>query len=144
MTQRLAMVMGVLVLVGSACSGGSTTQQQTGHAYMKPSDCYSGLDAGALSGMVVCLPLHAGYCSHTCTTDTDCCKVAGECPGGIKEVCAPLQSNPQTYCFVSCAAADITATGDGGADSFCQSVAGAGFTCHSTGGGAGNKKFCGP
>jgi hypothetical protein len=113
---------------------------------MKTSDCYPGLDAGALSGTVVCLPLQGGYCSHTCTADTDCCKITGECPTGIKEVCAPLESNPQTYCFVSCAAADITPTADGGADpnSFCKSVANSSFTCRSTGGGSNNRKFCGP
>jgi hypothetical protein len=112
---------------------------------MKPSDCYSGLDAGALSGQVVCLALHAGYCSHTCTADTDCCKVAGECPGGIKEICAPLQSNAQTYCFVSCETADIAPTADGGADptAYCHSVAGSAATCRSTGGGA-PRKFCAP
>jgi hypothetical protein len=142
---RLAILLGALSLVVSACSGGGGAQP-TGQSCMKASDCYPGVDAGALAGEVMCLSLQGGYCSHTCTADTDCCKIAGECRGGIKEVCAPLESNPATYCFVSCDVADIAPTADGGADpnAYCRSVANASFTCRSTGGGASNRKFCGP
>jgi hypothetical protein len=147
MLRRAAIVLGALSMVGMACSGGGSGQK-TGMACTKATDCYPGVDvdAGAIAGEVMCLPLQGGYCSHTCTMDTDCCKAKGECQSGIREVCAPLESNPQTYCFVSCEAADITPTGDGGADpnAFCASVAGAGFNCRSTGGGANNKKFCAP
>jgi hypothetical protein len=146
MAMRFAVLVGLLGTMALACSG-SSSPPPTGKSCMKPSDCYSGVaDAGALSGAVVCLSLQGGYCSHKCTTDSDCCKVPGECPGGIKEVCAPLESNAETYCFVSCEAADIAPSGDGGADptAYCHSVAGSGFTCRSTGGGANNKKFCGP
>jgi hypothetical protein len=141
---RFVTLISLVVLTSSACS--STSAPPAGHSCATASDCYSGIDAGALSGQVMCLPLQGGYCSHTCTMDSDCCKVAGECPGGIKEVCAPLESKPQTYCFVSCDAADIVPTADGGTDpnAFCRSVAGAGFQCRSTGGGTNNKKFCGP
>lgn len=115
---------------------------------MKASDCYPGVpDAGALSGQVMCLPLQNGYCSHTCAMDTDCCAIAGECAAGIKEVCAPLESNAATYCFVSCETADIGNAADGGAadpNAFCKRVTGKDFTCRSTGGGVANKKFCGP
>jgi hypothetical protein len=144
MLTRLAILLAVLTPFVSGCSSSGTPA--TGHSCSKPTDCYGGIDAGALSGDVVCLSLQGGYCSHTCTTDGDCCKVSGECPGGIKEVCAPLESNAATYCFVSCAAADIAPTGDGGADpnAYCHSVAGSSFTCRSTGGGANNRKFCGP
>ena len=131
--------------VVASCSGSSAPP--TGHACAQASDCYPGLDAGALSGQVTCLSLPGGYCSHTCTMDSDCCAVPGECPNGIKEVCAPLESNAQLYCFVSCGAADIGTTGDGGtADTtaYCQRNAGATFTCRSTGGGTSNRKFCGP
>src|SRR5262252_3498572 len=142
---RLAILFGALSAVVAACSGGGAAPA-TGHSCMKPSDCYPGLDAGALAGEVMCLSLQGGYCSHTCTADTDCCKVAGECPTGIKEVCAPLESNAAMYCFVSCDVADIAPGADGGADpnAFCKSVANASFTCRSTGGGANNRKFCGP
>jgi hypothetical protein len=143
MLKRMLIVL--VVGLAAACSGGAKAPP-TGQGCMKVSDCYPGLDAGALSGMVVCLPLQGGYCSHTCTADTDCCKVAGECPTGIKEVCSPLQSNAATYCFVSCDTADITPTADGGTDpnSFCKSAANPSFTCRSTGGGSANRKFCGP
>jgi hypothetical protein len=145
MLTRAGTVLWVLSLLGvAACSGGAA--QPTGHACAQTTDCYHGLDAGALQGQVVCLSLPGGYCSHTCTVDTDCCAVAGECPAGIKQVCAPLESNAQTYCFVSCETADIAPSGDGGADpnAYCNSVAGSTFTCRSTGGGASNRKFCGP
>lgn len=132
-----------------ACSGSSSSvppANQTGSACTTAASCYSGIDAGALQGQVTCLTqLQNGYCSHTCTADADCCAVPGECASGAKEICSPLQSAPQTYCFLSCAAADIPAsagTTDPGV--YCQRFANATFTCRSTGGGANNKKFCGP
>jgi hypothetical protein len=134
------------LLAGAACSGGGASPA-AGQPCTQPTDCYRGVaDAGALLGQVMCLPLQGGYCSHTCTTDGDCCAVPGECVAGIKEVCAPLESNPQTYCFVSCESADIAATPGGGADpnAYCASFARAGFNCRSTGGGSANKKFCAP
>jgi hypothetical protein len=135
----------VAIILFAGCSGGAT--QPAGHSCAQASDCYQGLAAGALRGQVMCLTsLPGGYCSHTCTSDSDCCAVAGECPGGIGEVCAPLESNAQTYCFVSCESADVGAGADGGTDpsAYCGRVAGSGFTCRSTGGGSNNKKFCGP
>jgi hypothetical protein len=145
---RTHAVVAILVLSGVAllaCSSGGGAQK-TGMSCTQATDCYPGVDAGTIAGQVRCLGLQGGYCSHTCTTDTDCCKAPGECATGIKEVCAPLESNPQTYCFVSCAAADIAPTPDGGADpnAYCRSVAGSTFTCRSTGGGSNNKKFCAP
>src|SRR6266478_6357111 len=98
-----------LLFIGSSgssgCSGGSATPP-AGHPCTKDSDCYVGLgpDGGGLQGTIICLTnLQGGYCTHTCTMNSNCCAVSGECPTGIKEVCAPLESQPQTYCFVSCA-----------------------------------------
>jgi len=146
MRARLLFAFAIVLAPALGCSGGAG--QKTGMSCKAPTDCYPGVDAGALQGTVVCLSLTNGYCSHTCTKDSDCCAVSGECTGGIKEVCAPLESNAQTYCFVSCDSADISATSgaDGGADpnAYCASVAGVGFNCRSTGGGAANKRFCGP
>ncbi|HVR00673.1 MAG TPA: hypothetical protein VMT47_00950 [Polyangia bacterium] len=133
-----------LLLVG--CSAGSAAPP-AGHHCTKDADCYVGLDGGGLQGTIMFLTnLTGGYCTHTCTTDSNCCAVAGERPAGIKEVCAPLESAGQTYCCVSCAASDVGTTYDGGASdtTFCHSAAGSTFTCRSTGGGAANKKFCGP
>jgi len=136
----------VISVMAVGCSGGNTPK--TGQSCAMASDCYKGVaDAGSLQGLVVCLDLQGGYCSHECTQDTDCCAVSGECEKGIREVCAPLESNPQTYCFVSCETADLGAASDGGTEdptAFCHRVAGSTFTCRSTGGGVANKKFCGP
>jgi hypothetical protein len=62
-------------------------------------------------------------------------------------VCASFESTAQTYCFLSCAAADIAAAPDAGTTdptTFCQRWADASFTCRSTGGGSNQRKFCGP
>jgi hypothetical protein len=143
MSRVVAAVISVLAV---GCSGGGTPA--TGQSCKVASDCYKGLtDASGLHGEVMCLSLQNGYCSHTCTQDTDCCAVSGECPAGIREVCAPLESNMQTYCFVSCDDADLPTSADGGKEdstAYCHRIAGSSFTCRSTGGGAANKKFCGP
>ena len=91
--------------------------------------------------------LQGGYCTHTCSTDADCCAVPGECPSNFKEVCASFESSGQMYCFLSCSTTDIANDPDAGttdATTFCQRWANATFTCRSTGGGSNNRKFCGP
>jgi hypothetical protein len=135
-----------VTLAAVGCAGGSTPA--TGQSCMTAGDCYKGvMNAAALQGQVTCLSLTGGYCSHVCQQDTDCCAVPGECANGVKEVCAPLESNMKTYCFVSCETADIAPSDGGGSEdptAYCHRVAGSGFTCRSTGGGTANKKFCGP
>ncbi len=136
----------IIVACSSSTTSNSPPAQQTGSACTTAATCYPGIDAGALHGQVECLTqLQNGYCSHRCTQDSDCCAVPGECSTGVVEVCAPLQSAPQTYCFLSCESANIPA--DGGTtdpNAFCQKYANPSFTCRSTGGGANNRKFCGP
>lgn len=116
---------------------------------MQASQCYPTLDASALVGTVTCLTqgIPNGYCTHTCTKDSDCCAVPGECLTGFKEVCASFESTAAMYCFLSCDAADISAAPDAGTtdpNTFCTRWANASFTCRSTGGGSANRKFCGP
>jgi hypothetical protein len=147
---------GLVALVVGACSGSSNANigsssgggAQTGQSCAAASSCYPGLDAGALIGQVACLTqLTNGYCTHTCTSDADCCRVSGECPLSFKEVCASFESSGQMYCFLSCASGDIASDPDAGtadANTFCTRWAGANATCRSTGGGKNNQKFCGP
>ena len=158
LTQRLTRAVPVacaaLTAAILACSGGSSSSgtggpnTQTGSSCTSASACYPSLDAGALHGQVTCLTqLQNGYCTHTCASDADCCAATGECPAGIKEICASFESSGQMYCFVSCASADITADPNAGTTdptAFCQKVANASFTCRSTGGGRNNQQFCGP
>jgi hypothetical protein len=129
---------------GSVGSGG----EQTGQSCSQASQCFPALEAGALRGQATCLTqLQTGYCTHTCTMDSDCCAVPGECTTGIKQVCAPFESTNQMYCFLSCAPADVVPAPDGGVydpNAYCQQWANASFTCRSTGGGSKNRKFCGP
>src|SRR5512142_1495531 len=136
----------VLLVVGAVVVACSSSQPNVGQPCTSASQCYSGIDAAALQGTATCLTsITNGYCTHTCTTTAECCAVSGECKAGYKEVCAPFESNPTTYCFLSCDPADITASGNGTMDptAYCQKYASASFTCRSTGGGSANMKFCG-
>src|SRR5947209_5988977 len=110
----------IVLLVSSGCSGtndtggpgdaaggdtGSRGGEQTGQACKVATDCYPGLEAGALKGEVQCLDRVAnGYCTHLCQTDADCCAVSGECKTGFKQVCGPFESTGQMMCFLSCEA----------------------------------------
>jgi hypothetical protein len=143
-----AMVTAVLACSGGGGSAPAGPSTPTGQSCTAASQCYATLDGAALHGTVTCLTqLQNGYCTHSCQSDADCCAVPGECTPGFKEVCAPFESTGQTYCFLSCAASDVTAPPDAGTTdptTYCQRYANASFTCRSTGGGSSNQKFCGP
>lgn len=136
--------------------------EPAGQACTGATQCYPALDGGSVTGTVTCLDrVPNGYCTHTCTKDSDCCATPGECRTGVKQVCAPYTNDSSTkYCFLSCEAADI-ATGiaanadagyyDGGATeagaadtAYCQSYAASSASCRSTGGGKENRKVCVP
>jgi hypothetical protein len=141
---------------GSGTSGGSSsgsgsggTTNTTGQSCTSASQCYPLVDGAAVHGTVTCLTqgIPSGYCTHTCTQNSDCCAVPGECPYGNPEICAPFESTGQKYCFLSCAASVISSLPDAGTTdptTYCQRYANASFTCRSTGGGAQNQQFCGP
>jgi hypothetical protein len=125
------------VVVACGDSGGST-----GTACGAPADCYPDVDPSTIAGTVTCLDrVPDGYCTHTCAADSECCAADGECPDGHAEVCSPIESAGETYCFLSCEAADV---GGGDADAYCRDYAGPDFGCRSTGGGAANRKVCLP
>ena len=140
------------IFFAPACSSsngsGGHPAGNTGSACSAANQCYPDLDAAALHGKATCLTqLQNGYCTHTCTSDADCCAVPGECRTGFKEVCASFESTAQTYCFLSCDATDIAAVPNAGTTdptTYCQDWANPTFTCRSTGGGAQQRKFCGP
>lgn len=147
--RSMALLLTTMACVVVACSSSNSTPApatQTGQACTAVNQCYPGIDAGALQGETCLTQLQGGYCTHTCSTDADCCAVPGECPEHFKEVCASFESSGQNYCFLSCDTADL-ATDDGGTtdpNTFCQRWANTTFTCRSTGGGSQNRKFCGP
>ncbi len=153
----------------AAGDGGPRGVEQAGQACTSAAQCYpdkAAQDAGEAGAQlsiqgITCLDrVPNGYCTHTCNDDSDCCKVAGECRTGIKQVCAPFTNDSTTkYCFLSCEDADIQAgiaanadAGgyDGGAtdagveNAYCQSYASQYATCRSTGGGKENRKVCIP
>lgn len=117
----------------------------TGQSCSAVDQCYPGVKEGELLGDAVCLDrVEGGYCTHHCTQDSDCCAVTGECVGDHAEVCGPLESTNEMYCFLSCEDSDLDAAKTTDADGYCQSYAGAAFHCRSTGGGAKNRKVCMP
>ncbi len=118
--------------------------ENVGTACASAAECYPGLqEAGTLKGAVQCLTrVPNGYCTHLCQADTDCCAVAGECPGGRAQVCGPFESTGQQMCFLSCEAADVSRAGETDPNVYCQKYANAAFNCRSTGGGAKNRKVC--
>jgi len=132
----------------AACGGGSSSNAvptQTGQACQLTSDCYPGIDAGSLRGAPACLTqVQNGYCTHSCSTDNDCCAVAGECPAGLPEVCSPFESTSAMDCFLSCEADQVMHAGFTDDTAYCQKYASAAFTCRSTGGGSNNRKVCLP
>jgi|SRR5579859_5887802 len=148
---------GLVVALGCSGAGntltgdaGAVTASTTGQSCTAASQCYALVaDSGAVQGTITCLTqgITSGYCTHTCASDADCCAAPGECPTGFAEVCAPFESTGQTYCFLSCTSAAISAAPDAGtadATTYCQLYANGSFTCRSTGGGRSNQQFCGP
>jgi hypothetical protein len=134
-----------LILLATACGDSA---EQVGSSCTMPSQCYPDVqNQSTIHGSVMCLTQYqGGYCTHTCTTDADCCAVPGECRTGFKEVCSPFENQGATYCFLSCESADIQAAPNQGTTDptgFCQRFAGSALTCRSTGGGSGNRQFCG-
>jgi len=136
-------------------TGGSTGRgtEQAGQACNAPSDCYSDIDTAQLKGDPYCLDrVEDGYCTHHCTTDSDCCAVEGECKTDLAQVCAPFESTGLMLCFLSCEDGDLAAargtwTYPDGADEateYCRHWAGTEFICRSTGGGSANRKVCSP
>lgn len=151
---------------GGVPDSGPRGVEPAGQSCTAPTQCYGGVveagaDSAAIVGTVTCLDkVTNGYCTHTCTQDTDCCAVPGECRTSVTQVCSPFTNQTALYCFLSCEDADIAkaiaanaSAGyyDGGAteagstaDAYCASFAGASTACRSSGGGTKNRKVCIP
>lgn len=135
---------------GSGGGGaGGDRPDNTGAACEAPADCYEGVDPSTIKGTVSCLDrVRGGYCTHTCTSDGDCCAAMGECKTGIKEVCSPFESTNTDMCFLSCEDSDLVAapgqSGPVDEQEYCQREAGRDFICRSSGGGSSNRKICVP
>jgi hypothetical protein len=142
--RKLAAAYAVVLIACSSSDGGGGTVELTGSECTKVEECFPGVDQTKLKGTATCLTkVTSGYCTHTCTADTDCCAVAGECKTNTKQVCAPFESTAQKYCFLSCETADLP-QGTTDANVYCQQFANRTFGCRSTGGGAMNRKICAP
>ena len=134
--------------IACSSSGPPRPAQPTGASCTSTVECYPGINVSTLKGTATCLTqLQGGYCTHTCTSNSDCCAVPGECPSAFPEVCSPIGSAPGTYCVLSCSSSAIAMAPNGGTtdpNAYCQAFANPTFNCHSTGGGTANQKFCGP
>ena len=140
-------VVALSVVAGHAACGNDDAPpggEQTGQSCASASECFANLPDAALHGTPLCITrVTGGYCTHTCTTDADCCAVAGECRTSYRQVCAPFESMAEKYCFLSCE----TVPGDAGVadpEAFCHTYAHAAFNCRSSGGGSENRKICVP
>jgi hypothetical protein len=130
-----------------AAEGGNETGSPdlVGSVCEVPADCYPDVDPAALAGEVECLDrVPAGYCTHQCESDDDCCAAEGECETDLPQVCAPFESTGLMMCFLSCEDADVAAAGADDAAAFCQDEVSPYFMCRSSGGGSNNKKICVP
>lgn len=144
-------LLGAALLAASACggSGNSGNPQpvtQTGSACKTASTCYPNVqNKTQIKGTVTCLTqVQGGYCTHQCSSDADCCAVPGECLTKVTEVCSPFENQTQSYCFLSCEPAAVQKAGFTDANTYCQQLGNATFTCRSTGGGSNNRKICSP
>jgi hypothetical protein len=137
---RGAAGVGLSAFIVFACGG--TSETGTGSSCTSAPDCYQGVTG--LKGVVSCLTqVPNGYCTHACSSDSDCCSAANECSDAHAhpEVCAPLENNGATNCFLSCENSVLMGM-DG--DTYCQQFANPAFGCRSTGGGSANRKVCLP
>jgi hypothetical protein len=118
-------------MVGSVCAA--------------PADCYPEIDHAEILGEVLCLDrVRAGYCTHECAEDTDCCAVEGECVTDFPQVCSPFESTGTNMCFLSCEADVVSGAGSPDEQSFCHDEVSSDFICRSSGGGSENRKVCVP
>jgi hypothetical protein len=141
---HVAFLLAGVVPLDCSSNSSSGSQGPVGQSCATANQCYVGIDAAVLSGTVTCLTqVQGGYCTHTCSTDDDCCRVPGECTGGHPQLCAPFESTGQMYCFLSCES-EILADAGLSDTNFCATYAAASFTCRSTGGGSQNRKICAP
>ncbi len=119
---------------------------QTGSTCKLATECFADVAKGALQGDALCLDrVQGGYCTHTCTQDSQCCAAPGECKTAHAEVCSPFESTGMMMCLLSCEQADVAlAPGMIDDEAYCQRFAGSAFSCRSSGGGNQNRKVCMP
>ncbi|MCA9619368.1 MAG: hypothetical protein KC731_10100 [Myxococcales bacterium] len=140
--RKACLAWSTLLLLSTLAPGCADDLASAGRACQSPADCYAGVDPASLSGEIECLDrVEGGYCTHFCDSDADCCAADGECPDGLRQVCAPFENSTQKRCFLSCEKDDLD-----GQDStlYCQDYAHRDFGCRSTGGGSENRKVCTP
>lgn len=132
-----ALVLGYLSSV--ACGDDGAQASSAGAACEVVDDCYADVDPEDIEGDVQCLDrVPGGYCTHTCSSDEDCCAAEGECDGR-PQVCAPFESTGTMMCFLSCEGVEEA---EDDADGYCREYASESFSCRSTGGGSNNRKVC--
>lgn len=133
-------ILSILILAAAlaGCDDDKPERENTGNSCETVDECYPEVDHGDLTGEVVCMDrVEEGYCTHHCTTNTDCCAVENECESEFPQVCAPFESTGEMYCFLSCEGVEDE-------NNYCQENAHPSFICRSTGGGGLNRKVCVP
>jgi hypothetical protein len=115
----------IVLTVGTGCGSDSKdadSEHQNENSCASTAECFPDVDKSALSGPALCLTdVTDGYCVHECTSDLDCCSVAGTCFVTMDFICAPLVSGSDTrYCLVACD--DIQDVDAGEEEIYCRSV----------------------
>ena len=133
------MLLATMVTAGCGDDSDDGSDEYAGQPCETAEECYPTVDTDEILGDLVCLDdrVEGGYCTHTCDADTDCCAVVGECTTDLPQVCAPLESAPDSYCFVTCEDVDDE-------ENYCELYVHPDFHCRSTGGGSENRKVCLP
>jgi len=134
------------VVAAAGAGGNIIAPGQTGSTCKLATECFADVAKGALQGDALCLDrVRGGYCTHTCTQDSQCCAAPGECKTAHAEVCSPFESADTMMCLLSCEKADVElAPGMIDDQAYCQRFAGSDFSCRSSGGGNQNRKVCVP
>jgi hypothetical protein len=139
-----AMSIACVTFIVAGC-GGDEGVEGTGQSCAKEADCYADLE-GEVPGTPLCLDASGGYCTHTCTSDAECCSVEGECDfgdrGELLQVCAPFTSLEGTWCFLSCEDDILAELPEGERETFCEDIS-PDLHCRATGGGD-PRKVCLP
>jgi hypothetical protein len=151
-TPQLSALCSLLVMLaacgkdGPADENGETgSPDLVGSVCVVAEDCYPEIDPELLQGEVECLDrVPAGYCTHQCSTNEDCCAAEGECLTDLPQVCSPFESTGLMMCFLSCEAEHVTTAGSADEQAFCQEFVSPWFSCRSSGGGSENEKICVP
>jgi hypothetical protein len=116
--------------------------EETASSCESADECFEGVE---VEGEALCLDrVRGGHCTHTCSSDEDCCVAEGECDTALDQVCSPFESTGEMMCFLSCEEEYVDGSDYDDEGEYCQRLVSPDFICRSSGGGSNNRKICVP